>query len=515
MVRALLLSMVLGFNLAFSVFGSTSALAVNDQKVLITEIKLGGGTENKEFVEIYNDGDSEIDLTGWAVEYAKASFDSSKCSSVNWKAVAAPSSQVNVKTLSGLLPPGAFLVVPISINDSVSGSARLISQVGSVFTEHDLVGWGEEASCIRGETAAPLPANGSSITRVFDPEAHPKNTFINSNDWILEPNPTPGSDICLEIDCYEEIESPDQEIPEAPPCLVAFSEVLANPLGTDSGNEYFELHNPTQSIQTLEGCKIKFGASAKEYAFSSSLTLEPMGYLIIKATDLSPAGLQITNAGGEIWLFDSLSEQILNYPQAEDDEAWSLIGGEWQATDVLTPGAANKPAAIKVDSSQNETLEPCGEGKVRNPETNRCKNIEQPDELAPCREGQARNPDTNRCRNKNLVAELTPCREGQVRNPETNRCRSVAGASTTVADCKEGYERNPATNRCRKVTGGLASPASFTPASTDSAASKFNYFAIGLVSLMALAYGCYEYRNDLANSYSGIRSRISRGRLLK
>ncbi len=487
--------------------------ALNTPKILITEIKLGGGTEHKEFVEIFNDSDESVDVTGWTVEYAKSSFLSTNCDAQSWKGVASPSSQVNTKTLAGLLEPGEFLEVTISMNDAASGSARLISGSTGTFIQYDLVGWGNESPCVGGDDSAPLPANEKSITRIFNPEGHPINTSNNVVDFIIETTPTPRTDTCLETDCYEEPELP--VIPPSPLCLVHLSEILANPSGTDAGQEYIELYNPTTTIQTLDGCKLKTGAASIQYLFEDETALNPGEYRIFTAGMLEPAGLQIVNAGGEIWLFDDSEESVVIYPAADDNEAWALVDDEWLATDKPTPNAANQKSATgNQETIEDDETEPCPVGKFRNPETNRCKTIETEDELTACKAGQERNPETNRCRNA-AESSLVPCSEGQVRNPETNRCRSVAGASTSLTECQEGYERNPVTNRCRRITGGLASPASLIEANDSNIVTNLNYLVLGLVSALALAYGVYEYRHDFANAYVRAKNRINKARLLK
>ena len=44
---------------------------------------------------------------------------------------------------------------------------------------------------------------------------------------------------------------------------------------------------------------------------------------------------------------------------------------------------------------------------------------------APCGEGRERNPKTNRCRKSR---PKKPCKEGQVRNPKTGRCKKMGDA---------------------------------------------------------------------------------------
>ena len=52
---------------------------------------------------------------------------------------------------------------------------------------------------------------------------------------------------------------------------------------------------------------------------------------------------------------------------------------------------------------------------------------------------------------KKKLAKLAACAEGKVRNPETGRCRKVKSPKTK-APCKPGKVRHPVTKRCRKAS---------------------------------------------------------------
>jgi hypothetical protein len=156
-------------------------------------------------------------------------------------------------------------------------------------------------------------------------------------------------------------------------------------------------------------------------------------------------------------------------------------------------------------SDDGQTLEPCPVGKYRNPETNRCKNLQLSTAvLASCAVGQVRNPETNRCRSiATLAASLIPCRADQERNPETNRCRNIA--SSVQNSCQEGYERNPETNRCRKIPAKLAASPSVGELSGKSQDNP-NIFFLTIMSTIVLGYGVYEYRRDISNYLAKIKS---------
>ena len=120
--------------------------------------------------------------------------------------------------------------------------------------------------------------------------------------------------------------------------------------------------------------------------------------------------------------------------------------------------------------------------------------------LKPCKDGQYRSEETNRCRNiVTDVANLVPCAEGQERNPATNRCRTITAilGDSDLKPCGPGQERNPETNRCRNVIGDIPK-ADYAPEQTISLSNNsFTWWIFGGVGAVAIGYGVWEWRREL------------------
>jgi hypothetical protein len=221
----------------------------------------------------------------------------------------------------------------------------------------------------------------------------------------------------------------------------------------------------------------------------------------------------LTDDGGWIWLEDAegivrYEETIVSYPSASTStkigHAWALANDStWQWTETPSPQGANNfpiPTPGMGGGILSDTTS-CPQGKYRNPETNRCRNIEDAiATLAACAEGQERNSITNRCRSTIIAsASLTPCDPGQERNPATNRCRSVS-ASPGLTPCPTGQTRNSETNRCRKTILATAlAPAAIDPVKQETS-NPFVMTLLGMAGVGAIGYGIYEWRSELAGA---------------
>ena len=324
-------------------------------------------------------------------------------------------------------------------------------------------------------------------------------------------NPTPSASEGEELKDREnldnEIVEDNEEInEELATCIadtVMLNEIVANPSGADSsGGEFIELYNRGDQLVRLDGCMLS--TDKRPSIPLDNIVIAPSGYYTIELFN------DLLNSGGTVTFVTTTQEDSVEYPELGDNESWSMLDGKWQKTKIMTPGEANKPTPQAEVTTTTDTvaLAACPEGKFRNPETNRCKNIvDTASSLLPCAAGSVRNPETNRCRKITALtasSSLTPCKPGQERNPETNRCRKIASATNSLKPCEEGQERNPETNRCRKVTGVVSGAT--TPTDTQSVRGLHPNIMI-LMSVFVVAYGIYEYRLDLANARERLKSR--------
>lgn len=503
--------------------------------LVITEVMTASSSSaSSEFVEIYNQTDSPVVLTGWKIQYLASSSDPS---SGAWTTKA---------SLDGQIKARGFAIISSSIFDSENSilgdfqmSAGLSGTAGRVrlfngSSTVDSLTWGA-ASSLEG-TASTAPPAGRSLKRTVDLDSLFIDNNNNSTDFLvsdqpyaqgggIEEVPTQPVDVCPatpEVD----FEIPDGYIldgdgncvlaPQSTVCSnsVALSEFLTDPVGLESdGGEFIELFNPSVSPSPLKNCELRSSKSSQSLIeFSDSDIVPGGGYFVISLVD------KLTNSSGTVTFATSDSEDVVNYSNVKEGQAMAIFDEGWEITNQPTPMTANLRFVNPGMGGDEEvqpasTLSECPEGKYRNPDTNRCKTIVSTETtLSPCDEGQVRNPETNRCKKiASTSSSLLSCGIGQERNPETNRCRKIALATSKLKSCESGYERNPDTNRCRKVVAATG-VSQFAAEESSANPIKLSNIAVGSFMTAALAYGAFEYRSEVATAYKNLRSKFTKGR---
>ena len=494
---------------------ATDAMAISSSLV-ITKVQAGEASSvakasTLEYIEIYNVGASEVDITDWCLINK---------SLVKFVCFSPPSSNINY-----LLPSGSAMTVSSDAfkdyhsanvdftytpsnqtSGSIVGSSDTISLVDNQDTVIDTASW---TSSLTG---------GSHIYRKTDAQnkyidTDTSDDFGHSSSLVL---PTSGlyekvtiidycpnldgiqsnmptgyglntagdcvKDVCLNIANLQEAVPNGYVANQADICSVKLldlqiSELLPDAIGSDDGGEFIELYNNSLEEINLDLYKFSVGLDTPHwYMFVAGSKLAPKSYMVIYNNSVN---FTLTNAGTIVSLYtidDQLLASGVEYLNAKMGLSWANIDGLWQYTNQPTPGEANK------GSLQEETV-----------------SVSEAPKLAPCASNQYRSPETNRCRlivTTASASSVTPCKDGQYRSEETNRCRTIK-EEVAYPPCEEGYERNTETNRCRKIQQLTKAP--YTVSQEIIARSQGNgqwvFFAVGS---MAGGYGVWEWRHDVA-----------------
>ncbi len=363
----------IGFILSASVF----AIPVEYDDVLIVEMQTGSPeSASQEFVELYNPNDSEIDITGWLLQYKSATGE-------NWS---------TKSELSGVIEPrGRYLVSTVDYLDTealdtmssglakTAGHIRLLEPTLEEDGEdviHDVLGWGLTADSAEGELPTVAPEAGQSLKRLVDEDGYFIDTDVNVDDFETSELPTPVSDeepaeevvdvpeedvfdedteVTEETDPEEVVEEPADETNEeqgevagivSEPKVYAkvqITELFIDPSSpkTDADDEFIELFNPNKESVQLEGYVIQTGNTFSRSFTIPTLVIHPGQYLALYSID---TGIPLSNAGSQARILDPNGNEVYKtspYEKAKSDNAWALVAGKWQWTSNPTPAAPN------------------------------------------------------------------------------------------------------------------------------------------------------------------------------
>lgn len=484
-IRGLVLCLIILNGVAY--VSPTYAASAN---VVLTQIQAGGvGAALEEMVVLYNNSSEEVDISDWCIKnksnvaFACFNHESTKRIILPGYSFATIASQ----PLSTTLGFYGFSVI-YSLTNQSSGSIvgggdtiTLIDRSGSAIDSHS---W---STALVGGMVFARQSSPTLPFMYFDTD--------QLNDWWVEsPQFIPDdqtiqrdadADVCLNIDGIQ------AELPDGfalgsdggchePPLPLKLTEILPNALGSDTGKEYIEIYNPNDVSVDLENYELLVGQNLeKSFKFPEGSTILAGEYLVFTNTDI-PFSLLNSSSRVQLRGGESAVDESPPYQDPADDTAWAFIGGVWQYTRALTPGAENRVVEIITDedSSQKEaanSLKPCSENQYRSPETNRCRNFETSTTKLPA-----------------------PCKEGEYRSEETQRCRNVVSATETPVPCKEGQERSPETNRCRNIKEMSTVDYGVLGATTSSKGNQaYIWLAIGALLLLALAYAVWEWRFEI------------------
>lgn len=452
--------------------------------LMITAYQTAGAATTLLAVEVYNDGDAPLNLDLW------------KLGVLTKMSTSAYDIETST-THHGMLLPGEHVtIVAAGATTYTLTSLKQASQITSIvfrYTGSDVV-YKDSTAAIKDMLDFPLfrsyiSTGYSTASQPF--VATPSRSFYD--DGLYQAQVAPDGLKIIEIYPYSSDCSPFDE------------SILCG--------DYVKLYNASDESISLDDLVLRTDSSSSSRISSNTFTfsgeLTPQEVRTISMTDTG-GRISLTNSGGYVWLEDAWNmarydTTLVRYVSASTSQqgyAYALAtDGTWQWTTSPQPSRDNlitAPVAAVAD---------CPEGKYRNPDTGRCRTLEETvNALATCDEGYERNLETNRCRKIALLATATlpPCVEGYERNPATNRCRSIASAVAELMPCDEGYERNPETNRCRKIQTAAMPLAAFpVQPVTDLKSDPAGMIALAAVATTAVGYIVWEWRREIARVLRG------------
>jgi len=306
-----------------------------DKKIIINEICATG---NDDWIELYNDTDSDIDLADNYRLYKSVS------SSPSLMMRFGNSSDGNYPEGTIIKSHGYYLIVRddaaaelLEIADAICTKTSFTWD-GSGYTVYfgsDAISSGDDADIIdkvkfvdSQDNTAPEIEDEKSIGRLDG-----KDTDDNSQDFTLQ-NPTPGEE-------NKEFENEPEPMPE--PEIYSdeiwINELLPNP--ADGEDEYIELYNNSDEKIELKNWSLHDASKSGEYIFSAEDKIESEEYLAVYRKTFKFA---LNNGGDEkVTLYDPNGKSVFEiaYHGSKKGVSYNFDGEKWHWSSLLTPGTEN------------------------------------------------------------------------------------------------------------------------------------------------------------------------------
>lgn len=390
--RYLLLAILLfscgSFFVLSQVFSAEDGQVLAPEKILISEVSLGGETARDEFVELYNPNAHAVDLSGWSLKKKSKDVGSEYANlSSDLGVVRDAFSGKRVEGSAALLIParGYLLIVPrtvcgesgeekcylgtmepdgyYSVKDNSLAADNSLALFDAMKNEVDQVGWGMaadfEGAPFVGEIVAGKSLARKTVSGVME------DTGDNSRDFFVLDIPQPQDSKSFmgitagdkdpsgetEVDSEEETETVPEggiapaQVPASSVGVgkdVIITELLANPAGEDSKLEFIEIYNAgtiaadigNWALEDVEG---KTGV----YIFPAGTEIAGGKYLALFS---GTTKLSLNNDGDGAVLKNASGTLISRAPSsgtAEEGMSFAFADGIWSWTTVPTPGEEN------------------------------------------------------------------------------------------------------------------------------------------------------------------------------
>ena len=320
--------------------------AANISDVVINEIAWMGTvvSYNDEWIELYNNGDTAINLDGWTLKADDG----------------AP--EIN---LSGTIHGKGFFLLERTDDETLPGVSADLIYKGALGND--------------GENLKLYNGSGGLIDQIICVDVWPagdnatkqtmeriSSNWQNSQDAGGTPKKENYEKKIEEIKLIE----PEKPTEDGPlyiyPTGVVFNEILASPDGPDAENEWIELYNENNFEVDLSGWQIKDAAGGiKTYNLNAKIIA--YGYLVFLRPETK---ITLNNDGDGLTLLNPKGEIVdsITFDKAPLNQSYNKTSSGWIWNSNLTPGEKNiitTKQTSSVQSSKPETARlPDGQGSL-------------------------------------------------------------------------------------------------------------------------------------------------------
>jgi hypothetical protein len=485
--------------------------------VVISQVQLGNAASaSNEFIEIYNNSATDVEITNWCLYYASATS-TQNGSKLTCFLVDNSSIHLYLPTYSFAFAISSQLATAMptlgsdqKFSATLSGTAGHVRLIDSGGVEVDKVGWGVTAMSAEGASPTAVPSVGKVLSRKTITANILQDTDVNSNDFEVVPPRTTylyGSvyevqDLCSNLAGIQAVLPDGYSVDIAGDCsplpvdvctnLDRLQTVIPNGYALDAdGNCQADICQNLDGLQLVLPDGMELDASGGCIMHDECSNLPdiqadiPDGYkrgvdnncmldlLPLKITEMLPNAIGSDEGNEFIELYNpndsdvDLSNYVF-YVGANDTKFYSFsdgshIGaGQYMAfsNDDFKFTLINTTSNVRLSSSDGTLID---ETPVYdNPKDGMAwalidgiwQYTNQPTPGSTNLSSFVAMPVVEVL----TVSNLEPCATNQYRSPETNRCRLITTVSSAsvLTPCKDGQYRSEETNRCRSIVSDVA-----------------------------------------------------------
>ncbi|MEA3398672.1 MAG: lamin tail domain-containing protein [Patescibacteria group bacterium] len=290
--------------------------------VLINEFVSDPTDGEEEWVELFCALNQEINLSGWIIEEgsgAKTTINNKNISQNNYIIIEKPKGNLNNK--------GDI----IFLRDN---TGKLIDKIAYGNWENNSF-----------NSNAPAADDPKSTARKINGQT----TYNNFNDFAVTLTPTKGQPNIITPEKEDEAEISQQELADYDYSKnIEITELLPNPDGRDTEQEFFELYNTGKTDINLNGWRLG-DESKKRFQFTADASIKPQKYLVVYRSE---SKLALNNSADSLKLFQPLKDDpflTIKYTKAIEGWSYALDNSKtnrWAWTETITPGEENQIKSV-------------------------------------------------------------------------------------------------------------------------------------------------------------------------
>jgi DNA/RNA endonuclease YhcR with UshA esterase domain len=287
--------------------------------VRISELYPAPASDEEEFIELENTGNTSVTLDGWTL-----ADESGKTYVITDLAIEAGKFAVLEGQTTGITLNNTGDVVTLAnadgeLRDSAEYEAADSQASWSVVDDSWV--WG---------TATPDEKNSASVATEEDGMGADAEEEVND-------------DTTEEVATFAGETSTD----------IHLNELIPNPTGLDTTDEWIEVVNDGTQTVSLEGWQLTDQTS---YYTIGALTITPGEYVVFEIGD---TGISLNNTGDTLYLIDPFGGIIhgTTYASGEEGPSWARNGDTWEWSTTPTPGETNTMTSAVVDEEDEAATE--------------------------------------------------------------------------------------------------------------------------------------------------------------